>query len=79
MTKTASLAQSYDAEYLVLMQKDPNWMQAFWDVSEDRIKRARKGKGKLVLRLFNISGDLTVKRNKKRKFHDVEVPADARS
>ncbi|MBR6379302.1 MAG: DUF4912 domain-containing protein, partial [Fibrobacter sp.] len=79
VTKTASLAQSFDAEYLVLMQKDPNWMQAFWDVSEDRIKRARKGKGKLVLRLFNISGDLTVKRNKKRKFHDVEVPADARS
>ena len=79
VTKTATLAQSFDAEYLVLMQKDPNWMQAFWDVSEDRIKRARKGKGKLVLRLFNISGDLTVKRNKKRKFHDVEVPADARS
>ena len=79
VTKTAALAQSFDAEYLVLMQKDPNWMQAFWDVSEDRIKRARKGKGKLVLRLFNISGDLTVKRNKKRKFHDVEVPADARS
>ncbi len=79
VTKTATLAQSFDAEYLVLMQKDPNWMQAFWDVSEDRIKRARKGRGKLVLRLFNISGDLTVKRNKKRKFHDVEVPADARS
>ena len=79
VTKTASLAQSFYAEYLVLMQKDPNWMQAFWDVSEDRIKRARKGKGKLVLRLFNISGDLTVKRNKKRKFHDIEVPADARS
>ena len=79
VTKTAALAQSFDAEYLVLMQKDPNWMQAFWDVSEDRIKRARKGKGKLVLRLFNISGDLTVKRNKKRKFHDIEVPADARS
>ena len=79
VTKTASLAQSFDAEYLVLMQKDPNWMQAFWDVSEDRIKRAKKGKGKLVLRLFNVSGDLTVKRNKKLKFHDVEVPADARS
>ena len=79
VTRTASLAQSFDAEYLVLMQKDPNWMQAFWDVSEDRIKRAKKGKGKLVLRLFNVSGDLTVKRNKKRKFHDIEVPADARS
>ena len=79
VTKTASLAQSYDAEYLVLMQKDPNWMQAFWDVSEDRIKRAKKGKGKLVLRLFDVSGDLTVKRAKKRKFHDVVVPADARS
>ena len=79
VTKTASMAQNFDPEYLVLMQKDPNWMQAFWEVSEDRIKRAKKGKGKLVLRLFDVSGDLTVKRSKKRKFHDVVVPADARS
>ncbi len=79
VTKTASMAQNFDPEYLVLMQKDPNWMQAFWEVSEDRIKRAKKGKGKLVLRLFDVSGDLTVKRAKKRKFRDVVVPADARS
>ena len=79
VTKTAALAQSFDPEYLVLMQKDPNWMQAFWEVSEERIKRAKKGKGKLVLRLFDVSADLTVKRGKKRKFHDVVVPADARS
>ena len=79
VTKSDSLAQSFDPEYLVLMQKDPNWMQAFWEVSENRIKNAKKGKGKLVLRLFDISDDLTVKRGKKRKFHDVVVPADARS
>ena len=79
VTKTASMAQNFDPEYLVLIQKDPNWMQAFWEVSEDRIKRAKKGKGKLVLRLFDVSGDLTVKRAKKRKFRDVVVPADARS
>ncbi len=74
-----ALPQSFDPEYLVLMQKDPNWMQAFWEVSEERVKAAKKGKGKLVLRLFDISNDLTVKRNKKLKFHDIEVPADARS
>ena len=74
-----TLPQSFDAEYLVLMQKDPNWMQAFWDVSEERIKAAKKGKGKLVLRLFDIANDLTVKRNKKLKFHDVVVPENARS
>ena len=74
-----ALPQSFDAEYLVLMQKDPNWMQAFWEVSEKRINAAKKGKGKLVLRLFDVSNDLTVKRNKKLKFHDIEVPADARS
>lgn len=75
----AKMVQSFDAEYLVLMQKDPNWMHAFWEVSEKRMEQARKGKGKFVLRLFDISGDLTVQRGKKRKFHDVEVPADARS
>jgi hypothetical protein len=74
-----ALPQSFDAEYLVLMQKDPNWMQAFWDVSEERIKAAKKGKGKLVLRLFDIANDLTVKRNKKLKFHDIVVPEDARN
>ena len=79
VSETASMAQSFDAEYLVLMQKDPNWMHAFWEVSENRINEAKKGKGKLVLRLFDIAGDLTVQRGKKRKFRDVEVPADARS
>ena len=77
--EAATMAQSFDAEYLVLMQKDPNWMHAFWEVSEKRIKNAKKGKGKIVLRLFDISDDLTVQRGKKRKFRDVEVPADARS
>ena len=77
--EVAKLAQSFDAEYLVLMQKDPNWMHAFWEVSENRIKEAKHGKGKIVLRLFDIADDLTVQRGKKRKFRDVEVPANARS
>ncbi len=75
----AAMAQSFDAEYLVLMQKDPNWMHAFWEVSENRINEAKMGKGKLVLRLFDVAGDLTVLRSKKRKFRDIEVPANARS
>lgn len=75
----AKLAQSFDAEYLVLMQKDPNWMHAFWEVSENRINEAKHGKGKIVLRLFDIVDDLTVQRSKKRKFRDIEVPANARS
>ena len=75
----AKMAQSFDAEYLVLMQKDPNWMHAFWEVSENRINEAKKGKGKIVLRLFDIADDLTVQRSKKRKFRDIEVPANARS
>ena len=75
----AKLEQSFDAEYLVLMQKDPNWLHAFWEVSEERMEQTKNGKGKLVLRLFDISNDLTVQRGKKRKFHDVAVPADARS
>ena len=77
--EVAKLAQSFDAEYLVLMQKDPNWMHAFWEVSENRINEAKHGKGKIVLRLFDIADDLTVQRGKKRKFRDVEVPANARS
>ena len=76
----SSMAQSFDAEYLVLMQKDPNWMHAFWEISENRVKQAKNGKKKLVLRLFSVANDLTVQRSKKKqKFRDVEVPADARS
>ena len=77
--EVAKMTQSFDAEYLVLMQKDPNWMHAFWEVSENRINEAKKGKGKIVLRLFDIADDLTVQRSKKRKFRDIEVPANARS
>ena len=77
--EVAKLAQSFDAEYLVLMQKDPNWMHAFWEVSENRINEAKTGRGKIVLRLFDIADDLTVQRSKKRKFRDIEVPANARS
>ena len=77
--EVAKMAQSFDAEYLVLMQKDPNWMHAFWEVSENRINEAKKGRGKIVLRLFDIADDLTVQRGKKRKFRDIEVPANARS
>ena len=67
--EAVSMAQSFDAEYLVLMQ----------EVSENRINEAKKGKGKIVLRLFDVSSDLTVQRGKKRKFRDIEVPANARS
>lgn len=77
--KKDSLAHSFSPEYLVLMQRDPNWMHAFWEISEDRLRSLSKGKGKIVLRLFDISSDLTVQRSKRARFRDIEVPADARS
>lgn len=73
------IAHSFNPEYLVLMQKDPNWMHVFWEVSEERVKAAAKGKAKLVLRLFDVSSDLTVRKSKQKRFRDVVVPADARS
>lgn len=72
-------AHSFSPEYLVLMQKDPNWMHAFWDVSERRVQDAVKGGSKLVLRLYDVTSDLTVRANKLRTFRDIEVPANARS
>lgn len=72
-------AHSFSPEYLVLMQKDPNWMHAFWDVSERRVNDAIKGGGKLVLRLYDVSSDMTVRVNKQRVFRDIDIPSDARS
>lgn len=70
----------FSPEYLVLMQRDPNFLHAFWEVSENRVKEALKDKkDTLVLRLYNVASDLTIRKNKKRKFQDVEVPADAKS
>ena len=74
-----SVNASFNPEYLVLMQKDPNWMHAFWEVSEERLKAATKGKAKVVIRLFDVSKDLTVRKNKKKALKDIVVPADARS
>ncbi len=70
----------FSPEYLVLMQRDPNFLHAFWEVSESRVKEALKDKkDTLVLRLYNVASDLTIRKNKMRKFQDVEVPADAKS
>jgi len=78
-TSKASDAHSFSPEYLVLMQKDPNWMQAFWEVNDKRVKAAVKGGSRLVLRLYDVSSDLTVRSHRNRKFRDFAVPADARS
>ncbi len=69
----------FNPEYLVLMQRDPNFLHAFWDVKSERLENALAGKKSLVLRLYDVSSDLTVRKNKKRKFRDIEVPADAKS
>jgi hypothetical protein len=78
-SKKEEAAHSFAPEYLVMMQKDPNWLQAFWEVADSRLKKVKAGKEKLVLRLFDISSDLTVRRSKKRVFKDIEIPADAKS
>lgn len=75
----AAKGTSFSPEYLVLMQRDPNFIHAFWDVSEKRIREATSGDSKLVLRLYDVSSDLTVRRAKLRKFRDIEIPSDARS
>ena len=72
-------ATELSPEYLVLMQRDPNFMHAFWDVKKERLDKALQGKGTLVLRLYDVSKDLTVRKNKNRKFQDIEVPSDAKS
>ena len=70
---------SLSPEYLVLMQKDPNWMQAFWDVNEERLQKAQKTGKKLVLRMYDVSKDVTIRSRKKLKFYDIIIPWDARS
>lgn len=78
--ETVKAPAEFSPEYLVLMQRDPNFLHAFWDVKEERVKNAIKGKkDSLVLRLYDVSSDLTVRKNKNRKFQDIEVPADAKS
>lgn len=79
--KADSLAvtSEFSPEYLVLMQRDPNFLHAFWDVKGERLQSALRGNKSLVLRLYDVSSDLTVRKNKKRKFRDVEIPKDAKS
>ena len=77
--KAEKSAEELSPEYLALMQRDPNFLHAFWDVKEERLKGALQGNGTLVLRLYDVSKDLTVRKNKRHKFQDIEVPADAKS
>lgn len=78
-TDTPDVASEFSPEYLVLMQRDPNFLHAFWDVKEKRLQSALRGNKTLVLRLYDVSSDLTIRKNKKRKFRDVEIPKDAKS
>lgn len=77
--ETLKVTSDFSPEYLVLMQRDPNFLHAFWDVKEERLKNALHGKKSLVLRLYDVASDLTIRKNKKRKFRDIEIPADAKS
>lgn len=77
--ETIKESSEFSPEYLVLMQRDPNFLHAFWDVKDERLKNALHGKKSLVLRLYDVASDLTVRKNKKRKFRDIEIPADAKS
>ncbi|MDR1760349.1 MAG: DUF4912 domain-containing protein [Fibrobacter sp.] len=76
--KEKQVLASFSPEYLVLMQKDPNWLHAFWEVNE---ARAQAPQSKMVLRLYDVSSDLTVRKQKRQreKFRDIEIPAEARS
>ncbi len=77
--ETLKVSSEFSPEYLVLMQRDPNFLHAFWDVKEERLKNALHGKKTLVLRLYDVASDLTVRKHKNRKFRDIEIPADAKS
>lgn len=77
--KPVEAPSGFSPEYLVLMQRDPNFLHAFWEVKEDRLKKALGNKETLVLRLYDVSSDLTVRKNRNRKFRDIEIPADAKS
>lgn len=77
--ETVKVSSDFSPEYLVLMQRDPNFLHAFWDVKDERLKNALHGKKSLVLRLYDVASDLTVRKNKKRKFRDIEIPANAKS
>ncbi len=76
--KSVPVQPSFSPEYLVLMQKDPNWLHAFWEVNE---ARTQDKKDRMVLRLYDITSDLTVRKKQKQreKFRDIEIPAEAKS
>lgn len=81
--KAEKSAEELSPEYLALMQRDPNFLHAFWDVKKEHLEKTLEDGDVLVLRLYDVSSDLTVRKNKKRKFEEkfreIEVPADAKS
>jgi hypothetical protein len=69
----------FSDEYLVQMQKDPNWIHTFWEVSEQRKKEALAKGGELVLRLYDISKDTSIRARKKNTYEDIPIPESAKS
>jgi hypothetical protein len=77
-TKANNATSSFDDDFLVLMQRDPNWLHAFWNVSERRRRLALQEGRKMVLRLYDVSRDKTV-RQRRKPVQEIEVPVSARS
>lgn len=82
-TKTLDTKTNIQDDYMVLMQRDPNWLHAFWNVDEKRREKALKQNKKLVLKLYDVSRDITVQQSKVEVKDDahriIELPSDARS
>ncbi|MBU1862471.1 MAG: DUF4912 domain-containing protein [Candidatus Omnitrophica bacterium] len=75
------LPSSYNQTHLVLMVRDPYWVYAYWDLSEEKKKEVflylqkHPDSTKTVLRVYDTT-DTDSKENTSDKFFDIEIPLE---
>ena len=80
-TASQALPISYNQTRFVLMVRDPYWVYAYWDLSDEKQKeielylREKNNKAKSVLRIYDIT-ETDVRRDTARNYFDIEVPVD---
>lgn len=75
------LPVSYDFTDLVLMVRDPYWVYAYWNLSQDTKKKINVHKkanprSKSVIRVYEVSNISNPKKEESARHFDIEVPLE---
>jgi len=79
------LPPGYNEDKIMLMTRDPYWVHAYWEITENRKKNLMKEysndlfeKGRMVLRVYDVTG-VDFNGSNARSYYDIDINESARN